>query len=131
MSQSDLLHCNFSLKTPTATTPKQICCVGSAGYNNDTYFYQRPQQPMWGPSSDAYANGDGGLGESGGQIGPEEMGVFEGEAKPSISEDKIPKMRSGLFLILHNVSSTVFLSSCAGELFLPDFRTFQNSTPKE
>ena len=72
---------------------------------------------MWGPSSDAYANGDGGLGESGGQIGPEEMGVFEGEAKPSISEDKIPKMRSGLFLILHNVSSTVFLSSCAGEFF--------------
>lgn len=78
-----------------------------AGYNNDMYFYQRPHQPMWGPSSDAYADGNSG------QVGPEEMGVLDGEAKPSQEDENIPKMRSALFLILHTVINTVLLSSCA------------------
>ena len=39
----------------------------------------------------------------------------EGEALPPISDDKSPKMRSGLFLILHTVTNTLLLSSCAGK----------------
>ena len=33
-----------------------------SGYNNDAYFYQRPHQPMWTASSDAYNNGNDELG---------------------------------------------------------------------
>lgn len=63
---------------------------------------------MWGPASEAYADANSG------QVGPEEIGVLDGDTKPSISDDKLPKMRSGLFLILHTVTNTVLLSSCAG-----------------
>ena len=41
--------------------------------------------------------------------------IQEGEALPPISDDKSPKMRSGLFLILHTVTNTLLLSSCAGK----------------
>ena len=89
------------------------------GYNNDVYFYQRPGQPMWVSSPEAYEN------ELEAAAGPEEFGVLDGEAKKSTSETcKSGKMRSSLFLILHTVTSTVLLSSCAGFLFSMSSKAF-------
>ena len=86
----------------------EINCFAKTGYNNDAYFYQRPHQPMWTPTPEAYENGIG-LPEF------EDCGVLDGEAKKSTLEaSKSGKMRSALFLILHTISSTVLLSSCAG-----------------
>lgn len=81
--------------------------IYSKGYNNDTYFYQRPNQPLWSPANVSYLDG---------QVGVEEVGVLNGGQKRDDEQDeKLPKMRTGLFLVLHTFVNVFLLLSCTGE----------------
>ena len=74
-----------------------------AGYNNDDYYYQIPNQPLI--DSNTYQENE---------VTPEniEMNQINTNRVP-INSDTSQKMRSGLFLVLHTILNTILLSSCA------------------
>ena len=79
-----------------------------AGYNNDEKFFQRPGQPLWKPSS--YAVTKSTSVSSNNSVVPETEDISTMQMEPG-PEPK--KMKSGVFLIVHTVTSTVLLSGCA------------------
>ena len=106
-----------------------------AGYNNDEYFYQCPHQSLW---SNSLENENLPTDRSDNTIGPamfnsphqnlqhsshvhhhfEELQIQENSVTRSSDalEDKSPtsnKMKSGRFLIIHTILSTLILSGCA------------------
>ena len=114
-----------------------------AGYNNDEYFYQCPNQPLWSddPTQTQYENRDPGnntIGPSSlnsSQLGEnynsnsrqryyEEIQIPETGSAPinHVSKEQEANvktsnpsnnMKSGRFLIIHTVLSTLILSGCA------------------
>ena len=111
-----------------------------AGYNNDEYFYQCPNQPLWSddPTQTQYESRD----QSNNTVGPstlntpqargidhsndrlvyyeeiripESNSVVVGQASKTAAQTNIPSnnMKSGRFLIIHTVASTLILSGCA------------------
>ena len=114
-----------------------------AGYNNDEYFYQCPNQPLWSddPTQTQYENRDpdnntiGPSSLNNAQLGEthnsnsrqryyEEIQIPEIGSAPinNISKEEeantktmnpLNNMKSGKFLIIHTVLSTLILSGCA------------------
>ena len=114
-----------------------------AGYNNDEYFYQCPNQPLWSddPTQTQYENRDpdnntiGPSSLNNAQLGQnhnsnsrqhyyEEIQIPEIGSVPidNVSKEEeanaktsnpLSNMKSGKFLIIHTVLSTLILSGCA------------------
>ena len=83
-----------------------------AGYNNDEYYYQKPHQPLSDhivyQESQVSPNANNGM----------EMTATTASQSNQTSNDENnerhkPKMKSGLFLVLHTLVNTALLSSCA------------------
>ena len=74
-----------------------------AGYNNDDYYYQIPNQPLI--DSNTYQENE---------VTPENI-IQMNQINNSVPANSVEsqKMRSGLFLLLHTILNTILLSSCA------------------
>ena len=82
-----------------------------AGYNNDEFFYQRPFQPITNPETDGIEVAEA--------ADVQELDILNGTAQqPAVATSVSRKMRSSLFLILHTVTSTVLLTSCAVYIYM-------------
>jgi len=98
-----------------------------AGYNNDEYFYQCPNQPIndfddkfetYGTqnSDSASAPYAAPMGAGGfviptpSSVSPANLQIEEPQTTNGVQHEK---MRSGLFLVLHTIVNTILLSSCA------------------
>ena len=109
-----------------------------AGYNNDEYFYQCPNQQLWGdikPTQDSYKyRANNSIMPSPTTSPQVQASVLEPISSEHIELTEITikhnvvanttvssghltyspvKMKSGLFLVLHTVTSTLLLSGCA------------------
>ena len=73
-----------------------------AGYNNDDYYYQIPNQPLI--DSNTYQENE---------VTPENIEMNQINNRVPANSDISQKMRSGLFLVLHTILNTILLSSCA------------------
>ena len=113
-----------------------------AGYNNDEYFYQCPNQDLWSNNAQDH---DSSKDRANNSIGPsmlnstspnqlpihsrehhylEEIQITQasnaietnrtGSKSAIIDQQNVtPKMKSGRFLVIHTVASTLILSGCA------------------